>query len=80
MPNQEQLPKKFRLNRLLDEIMMNFAGPTDFNDLFRGLEKALLKRALGSDLAYHLGCRVPVSTPMTRFTTTAYTGVLTLFL
>jgi hypothetical protein len=80
MPYQEQLSRKLRLNRLLDQIMMNLAGPTDFNDLFRGLKKALLKRALGSDLAHHLGCSVPVSTPMTSFTTTAYTGVLTSFL
>jgi hypothetical protein len=40
----------------------------------------LLIRALGSDLAHRLGSSVPVSAPMTRFTTTTCAGVLTLFL
>lgn len=40
---------------VLDEILKDHGGPADFNDVFRGLKKALVERALGAELTHHLG-------------------------
>jgi putative transposase len=40
---------------LLDEILKGYQGPEDFERLFKRFKKAVLERALGAELAAHLG-------------------------
>ena len=40
---------------LLDEVLKGYRGPEDFEEIFKQFKEAVGKRALGAELAAHLG-------------------------
>jgi hypothetical protein len=42
---------------LLDEVLKEYRGPEDFEEIFKQFKKAVLERALGAELTQHLGLR-----------------------
>jgi transposase-like protein len=40
---------------LLDEVLKEYRGPQDFEDIFKQFKKAVVERALGAELTQHLG-------------------------
>ena len=40
---------------LLDEVLKDYRGPQDFEEIFKRFKKAVLERALGAELTQHLG-------------------------
>ncbi|MBS0325425.1 MAG: IS256 family transposase, partial [Proteobacteria bacterium] len=41
--------------QLLDQLVTGPMTPGQFENMFRGLKKAVLERALGAELTHHLG-------------------------
>lgn len=39
----------------LDEVLKDYRGPQDFEDIFKQFKKAVSERALGAELTHHLG-------------------------
>ncbi len=39
----------------LDEVMKEYRGPQDFDEIFKLFKKAVVERALGAELTQHLG-------------------------
>ena len=48
---------------LLDAALKDYRGPEDFDAVFQGLKKALVERALGGELAHHLGYQAGAEKP-----------------
>ena len=40
---------------LLDEVLKEYRGPQDIEEIFKEFKKAVLERALGAELTQHLG-------------------------
>lgn len=40
---------------LIDEVMKEYRGPQDFEEIFKQFKKAVVERALGAELTQHLG-------------------------
>ncbi len=54
----EKVGKEGRVSikaELLDEVLKEYRGPQDIEEIFKQFKKAVLERALGAELTQHLG-------------------------
>jgi len=42
---------------LLNEVLKQYRGPEDFDEIFKQFKKAVVERALGAELTQHPGLR-----------------------